>query len=80
MLMDCALIQEILVVDKVLAVIEKAKPKQIPIRMGVNAGSLPKHILDAHGGHPTADGMVETALEHGKNFRKTRLSSNEIIH
>jgi len=50
--------------DKVLAVIEKAKPKQIPIRIGVNAGSLPKHILDAHGGHPTADGMVETALEH----------------
>ena len=28
------------------------------------AGSLPKHILDAYGGHPTADGMVETALEH----------------
>ena len=27
--------------DKVLAVIEKAKPKQIPIRIGVNAGSLP---------------------------------------
>lgn len=50
--------------DNVLKVIEKAKPKRIPIRIGVNAGSLPKHILEAHGGHPTADGMVETALEH----------------
>ena len=45
-------------------VVEKAKPKLIPIRIGVNAGSLPQHVLDAHGGHPTADGMVETALEH----------------
>ena len=65
--------------DKVLAVIEKAKPKQIPIRIGVNAGSLPKHILDAHGGHPTADGMVETALEHVRileklDYRQMKLS------
>ena len=56
--------------DKVLAVIEKAKPKQIPIRIGVNAGSLPQHILDAYGGHPTADGMVETALEHVRILEK----------
>ena len=49
---------------------KKAKPKQIPIRIGVNAGSLPKHILDAHGGHPTADGMVETALEHVRILEK----------
>ena len=51
-------------IDKVVKVVEKAKPKLIPIRIGVNAGSLPQHVLDAHGGHPTADGMVETALEH----------------
>lgn len=50
--------------DNVLKVIEAARPKSIPIRIGVNAGSLPEHILSAHGGHPTADGMVETALEH----------------
>ena len=56
--------------DKVLAVIEKAKPKQIPIRIGVNAGSLPQHILKAYGGHPTADGMVETALEHVRILEK----------
>ena len=51
-------------IDNVIKVVEKAKPKLIPIRIGVNAGSLPQHVLDAHGGHPTADGMVETALEH----------------
>ena len=51
-------------IDNVVKVVETAKPKLIPIRIGVNAGSLPQHVLDAHGGHPTADGMVETALEH----------------
>ncbi len=56
--------------DNVLAVVEKAKPKQIPIRIGVNAGSLPKEILAAHGGHPTADGMVEAALEHIRILEK----------
>lgn len=50
--------------ENVEAVIKKSKPKQIPIRIGVNAGSLPAHILDAYGGHPCADGMVEAALEH----------------
>ena len=51
-------------IDNVIKVVEKAKPKLIPIRIGVNAGSLPQHVLDTHGGHPTADGMVDTALEH----------------
>ncbi len=50
--------------DNVAAVIAKAKRKHIPIRIGVNAGSLPEHILKAYGGHPCADGMVEAALEH----------------
>ncbi len=50
--------------ENVVKVVEKAKPKNIPIRIGINAGSLPEHILKAHGGHPTADGMVEAALEH----------------
>lgn len=50
--------------ENVVKVVEKAKPKGIPIRIGINAGSLPEHILQAHGGHPTADGMVEAALEH----------------
>lgn len=51
-------------IDNVVKVVEKAKPNLIPIRIGVNAGSLPQHVLDAHDGHPTADGMVDTALEH----------------
>ena len=41
-----------------------AKEKHIPIRIGINAGSLPEDILAAHGGHPTAEGMVEGALSH----------------
>ncbi len=42
-----------------------AKERGIPIRIGVNAGSLEKHILKKYG-YPTADGMVESALHHIK--------------
>ena len=41
-----------------------AKKVHIPIRVGINAGSLPEKILDEFGGHPTAEGMVEGALTH----------------
>ncbi|WP_177194681.1 flavodoxin-dependent (E)-4-hydroxy-3-methylbut-2-enyl-diphosphate synthase [Alteribacillus iranensis] len=51
--------------DKVEAVVQAAKDKNIPIRIGVNAGSLEKRILDKYG-YPTADGMVESALHHIK--------------
>lgn len=49
--------------DKVEAVVNAAKAKGIPIRIGVNAGSLEKRILEKYG-YPTADGMVESALHH----------------
>jgi (E)-4-hydroxy-3-methylbut-2-enyl-diphosphate synthase len=49
--------------EKVEAVVKAAKERQIPIRIGVNAGSLEKRILDKYG-YPTADGMVESALHH----------------
>ncbi len=49
--------------EKVEAVVKAAKAKGIPIRIGVNAGSLEKKILDKYG-YPTADGMVESALYH----------------
>ncbi|MBD1371226.1 flavodoxin-dependent (E)-4-hydroxy-3-methylbut-2-enyl-diphosphate synthase [Hazenella sp. IB182357] len=49
--------------EKVEAVVKAAKAKGIPIRIGVNAGSLEKRILDKYG-YPTADGMVESALYH----------------
>jgi (E)-4-hydroxy-3-methylbut-2-enyl-diphosphate synthase len=51
--------------EKVEAVVKAAKEKGIPIRIGVNAGSLEKRIIDKYG-YPTADGMVESALHHIK--------------
>lgn len=50
--------------EHVIKVVEKVKPKQIPIRIGINTGSLPEDILHRYGGHPTAAGMVEGALRH----------------
>src|SRR6266850_4978732 len=44
-------------------VVNLAKERKIPIRIGVNAGSLEKDLLEQHGG-PTAEGMVESALRH----------------
>jgi (E)-4-hydroxy-3-methylbut-2-enyl-diphosphate synthase len=51
--------------EKVEAVVNAAKEKGIPIRIGVNAGSLESRILKKYG-YPTADGMVESALHHIK--------------
>lgn len=47
-------------VEKVVAA---CKERNIPIRIGVNAGSLEQHILDTYG-YPTAKGMVESARYH----------------
>jgi (E)-4-hydroxy-3-methylbut-2-enyl-diphosphate synthase len=44
-------------------VVNVAKERRIPIRIGVNAGSLEKDLLARHGG-PSAAGMVESALRH----------------
>lgn len=49
--------------DRVKAVVEAAGSRGIPIRIGVNAGSIEARLLDKYG-HPTADAMVESALEH----------------
>lgn len=49
--------------EKVEEVVKAAKERGIPIRIGVNAGSLERHILKKYG-YPTADGMVESALHH----------------
>ena len=49
--------------DRVKAVAEKCAQKGIPIRVGVNSGSVEKHILAKYGG-PTADALVESALYH----------------
>ncbi|MBP2640066.1 MAG: 4-hydroxy-3-methylbut-2-en-yl diphosphate synthase [Firmicutes bacterium] len=56
--------------DQVAAVVRAAKKKSIPIRIGVNAGSLDKHILAKHGGHPTPEALVESALGHVRLLEK----------
>lgn len=48
-------------IEKVKAVVEKAKEKNIPIRVGVNSGSLEKDLLEKYKG-VTAKGIVESAL------------------
>ena len=48
--------------DRLEKVVDACAAKHIPIRVGVNSGSLEKDILAAHGGHVTADGLVESAL------------------
>lgn len=49
--------------ERVRAVIEKARERQIPLRIGVNAGSLEKELQRKYG-EPTAEAMVESAMRH----------------
>ena len=48
---------------KVEEVVRAARERLVPIRIGVNAGSLEKELLQKYG-HPTAEAMVESALGH----------------
>ncbi len=64
--------------DEVLQVITKASERNIPIRIGVNAGSLPKDILLKYG-HPTPEALVEAAWRHIKileehDYRNIKIS------
>ena len=49
-------------IDRVKAVVDKAKEYNVPIRVGVNSGSLEKDILEKYG-KVTAEGLVESALD-----------------
>lgn len=49
--------------DRVKAVVDVCKQKHIPIRIGVNGGSLEKELLEKYG-HPTAQALVESAFGH----------------
>ena len=49
--------------DRVKAVVDVCKERKIPIRIGVNGGSLDKKLLEKYG-HPTAEALVESAFEH----------------
>ena len=55
--------------DKVKAVVDCCKMHHIPIRIGVNGGSMDKKILQKYG-HPTPEGLVESALEHAAYLEK----------
>lgn len=50
-------------VDRIEMVVKKCLTKNIPIRIGINAGSLEKDILEKYG-RPTAEAMVESAQRH----------------
>lgn len=52
--------------EKVKAVVDKCKQYNVPIRIGVYAGSLEKDLLAKYGGKPTAKAMVESAKRHVK--------------
>ncbi len=64
--------------DRVKAVVDMAKDKGVPIRIGVNGGSLEKDLLEKYQ-HPTADALIESAMRHVEildrfNFRDIVLS------
>jgi (E)-4-hydroxy-3-methylbut-2-enyl-diphosphate synthase len=63
---------------KVKEVVSSAKERNIPIRIGVNAGSLEKNLLVKYG-HPTAEALVESAEGHIRileelDFRNIKVS------
>lgn len=49
--------------DRIRAVVEAAKAHRIPIRVGVNSGSLEQQFIEKYGGHVTAQGLVDSALD-----------------
>ncbi len=55
--------------EKTRAVVEACKEKNIPIRIGVNAGSLEKELLEKYG-KPCSDAMVESAKHHVEILEK----------
>ncbi len=70
---------------KVEEIVKAARERLVPIRIGVNAGSLEKELLQKHG-HPTAAAMVESALGHirilediGYEQIKISLKSSDVI-
>ena len=71
--------------DKVKKVIDLARERKIPVRIGVNSGSVEKDLLAKYG-HPTPEAMVESALRHIRFFEdndfgliKISLKSSDVI-
>jgi (E)-4-hydroxy-3-methylbut-2-enyl-diphosphate synthase len=72
--------------DRVVKIISEAGERGIPIRIGVNTGSLPKKILKRYG-HPTPEAMVDSALEYIRLFEdrdyyniKISLKSSNVLN
>jgi (E)-4-hydroxy-3-methylbut-2-enyl-diphosphate synthase len=71
--------------DKVKKVIEAARERNVPVRIGVNSGSVEKDLLAKYG-HPTHEAMVESAMRHIRFFEdndfgliKISLKSSDVI-
>lgn len=62
---------------KVRQVAKKAKDRNVPIRIGVNSGSLEKDLIEKHG-RATAEAMVESALRHVKILEEQNFSQIKI--
>jgi (E)-4-hydroxy-3-methylbut-2-enyl-diphosphate synthase len=72
--------------EQVKKVASAARERQVPIRIGVNSGSVEKELLAKHG-HPTPEAMVESALNHvrlleahGFDLIKISLKSSDVLH
>ena len=81
--------------DRVLEVVKACRERRIPIRIGVNGGSLKKEILEKYGA-PTAEALAESAMEHVRiledcNFEdivisikssdvRTMIGANRLLH
>jgi (E)-4-hydroxy-3-methylbut-2-enyl-diphosphate synthase len=71
--------------EKLLKVIEVARERKVPVRIGVNSGSVEKELLAKYG-HPTPEAMVESALRHIRFFEdndfgliKVSIKSSDVI-
>jgi (E)-4-hydroxy-3-methylbut-2-enyl-diphosphate synthase len=71
--------------DRLRVIIEEAKSRSVPVRIGVNAGSLEKDLMKRFGG-ATAEAMVESALrtigwieDRGFNLIKVSLKASDVI-
>ena len=62
---------------RVEKIIDEARTRDIPIRIGVNAGSLPKKILENYG-HPTPEAMVDSAMEYIRLFEDLNFNNIKI--
>lgn len=63
--------------EKVLLVVSAAKARNVPIRVGVNSGSVEKEVLKRHG-HPTPAALVESALNHVRMLEEAKFRNIKI--